>query len=127
MRTATFADGLAIHGGAPSHDYEGSSNKVAHLRGLRHFVADTYMGWSETSQANPTRPRTCRDRELTDLITASSSDRHLDPSADFEWRAGAADAMPFPRQIVIPGDGGTRAFDWALSRLTVCSPSLERA
>jgi hypothetical protein len=30
LRTATFADGLAIPGGAPCHDYEHLSNKIAH-------------------------------------------------------------------------------------------------
>jgi hypothetical protein len=35
---------------------------------FRHFVTDPYMGWNETSQANPTHPPRCRDQELTELI-----------------------------------------------------------
>jgi len=34
LRTATVADGLAIPGGAPSHDYERLSNKIAHQTAL---------------------------------------------------------------------------------------------
>jgi hypothetical protein len=30
LRTASFADDLAIHGGAPCHNYERLSNKIAH-------------------------------------------------------------------------------------------------
>ncbi|HEX8807791.1 MAG TPA: hypothetical protein VF760_02220, partial [Xanthobacteraceae bacterium] len=37
---------------------------------FRHFVADLYMAWNDTSQASPTHPPPSRDRELTDLIRA---------------------------------------------------------
>jgi hypothetical protein len=37
LRTATFADGLAIPGGAPTYDYEGLSNKIAHPGALSAF------------------------------------------------------------------------------------------
>jgi len=39
------------------------------------------MGWNETSQANPTHPRRCRDQELTDLIRVIVTST---PTADFE-------------------------------------------
>jgi hypothetical protein len=48
---------------------------------FRHFVADPYMGWNETSQANPTHPPRCRDQELTELIRVIVTST---PTADFE-------------------------------------------
>jgi len=48
---------------------------------FRHFVADPYMGWKGGSQANPTHPPRCSDRELTDLILVIVTST---PTADFE-------------------------------------------
>src|SRR5262249_18324461 len=43
LRTATFTDGLAIRGGAPAHDYEHLSNKVAHPRALSSLRCPTLI------------------------------------------------------------------------------------
>src|SRR5262245_16964647 len=51
LRTATFADGLAIPGGAPTYDYEGLSNKIAHPGALSAFHCHCYRGGNRPRQA----------------------------------------------------------------------------
>jgi len=53
LRTATFADGLAIHGGAPAHDYEDSSNKVAHPRALSSLRCRPLYGVERDQSSKP--------------------------------------------------------------------------
>jgi len=53
LRTATFADGLAIHGGAPSHDYEHLSNKVAHPRTLSSLRCRSLYGLERDQSSKP--------------------------------------------------------------------------
>jgi len=58
LRTATFADGSAIHGGAPSHDYQHSSNKIAHCRALLPVRCARLYGllWRPSSETNTCPP-----------------------------------------------------------------------
>src|SRR5262249_48422089 len=104
LRTATFADGLAIRGGAPAHDYEHLRNKVAHPRALSSLrcptliwgaaraVKQTGLTGDRAAKRKLTRPGHCLAERVRSELSACT-------------RAGAA-AMPFPRQIVIAGDGG---------------------
>jgi hypothetical protein len=51
LRTAAFADGLAIPGGAPTYDYEHLSNKIAHPGALSAFHCHCYRGGNRRRQA----------------------------------------------------------------------------
>jgi hypothetical protein len=51
LRTATFADGLAIPGGAPTYHYESLSNKIAHSSALSAFHCHCYRGGNRPRQA----------------------------------------------------------------------------
>jgi hypothetical protein len=46
LRTALFADDLAIRGGAHSYDYQRPSNKIAHYRALSSFPCAGLIGIS---------------------------------------------------------------------------------
>jgi len=81
LRTATFADGLAIHGGAPSHDYEHLSNKVAHPRALSSLRYRPLYGLERDQSSKPDSSAAPPRRELTDLIRVIVTST---PTADFE-------------------------------------------
>src|SRR5262249_26498590 len=106
LRTATFADGLAIRGGAPAHDYEHLSNKVAHPRALSSLRCPTLI-WGRARAVKQTG--LIGDRAAKRKLTRPGhclAERFRSELSDCT-RAGAAE-MPFPRQIVIAGDGGAR-------------------
>jgi hypothetical protein len=93
LRTATFADGLAIHGGAPSHDYERLSNKVAHPRALSSLRYRPLYGLERDQSSKPNASAALPKARVNGPDQASPTDRHLDPTADFEWGSVGANAV----------------------------------
>src|SRR5262249_25338685 len=94
LRTATFADGLAIRGGAPAHEYEQLSNKVAHPRALSSLRCPTLI-WGAARAVKQTRLMGDRagKRKLT---RPGSLPRRAGPIRAFGLHAsvGGRNAMP---------------------------------
>jgi len=76
LRTATFVDGSAIHGGAPPHEYQHSSNKIAHCRALSPVRCACLYGLpqGQSSETNSGRPEPLAGctRHFTSGLTAFS-------------------------------------------------------
>src|SRR5262249_12502648 len=106
------------------HEYEQLSNKVAHPRALSSLRCPTLI-WGAARAVKQTR--LMGDRAGKRKLTRPGQRVTERVRSRVSACTRARPKCHPPRQIVIGDDGGRAAFDWALSRLPVFSPSLEPA
>src|SRR5262249_12466630 len=76
LRTATFADGLAIPGGAASHDYEHLSNKVAHSSALWSLRYPHLYGVQQGQSSKPDPLATGLESKVNKALSQPSPGDH---------------------------------------------------